>query len=230
MAINKISEAREQVAKVGAMMLQRNLTDLAGGNISMRVGDKIVMSPTLAGSKYFWQLDPEQVLVLDLDGNKIEGDGGISRESPTHIRLLNNFYPAGKAVIHAHPRNILVFCATEQPIPPVLEGVLKFGEIKLAKYANGGTHNEGLAKNIHEALIGQEQLIEKQAAIVLAPWHGVFAVGKNLYSTLDAIDRTENNAYSILMGKTLLSDPDRLDIHRARLEKLATKIITDGGE
>ncbi len=73
MSIEKVYEARELVARVGAMMLSRNLTDLAGGNISMRVGDKIVMSPTLAGSKYFWQLDPEQVLVLDLKGNKIDG-------------------------------------------------------------------------------------------------------------------------------------------------------------
>ena len=223
-------EARTLLAKVGAMMLRRNLTDLAGGNISMRVGDKIVMSPTYAGAKHFWQLEPEQVLVLDLDGNKIEGKGEISRESPTHIKLLQNFYPAGQAVIHAHPRNILVFCATEQPIPPVLEGVLKFGEIKLAKYANGGTHSEKLAENIYEALLGQEKIISKQAAVVMAPWHGVFAVGKDLLLTLDAIDRIENNAYCILMGKKLLSDPDRLDVHRLRLEKAVKETKATDGE
>lgn len=230
MSNEKVYEARKLIAKVGAMMLSRNLTDLAGGNISMRVGDKIVMSPTLAGSKYFWQLDPEQVLVLDLKGNKIDGNGEISRESPTHIRLLNSFYPSGTAVIHAHPRNILVFCATEQTIPPVLEGVLKFGEIKFAKYANGGTHSEKLAENIHEALQGQEELIAKHAAIIMAPWHGVFAVGKDLTLTLDAIDRIENNAYTILMGRSLLSDPDRLDYHRNRLEISAKEILKSGGE
>lgn len=223
-------EARKLVAKVGAMMLKRNLTDLAGGNISMRVEDKIVMSPTYAGTRHFWQIEPEQVLVLDLNGNKIEGNGEISRESPTHIKLLQNFYPAGQAVIHAHPRNILVFCATEQPIPPVLEGVLKFGEIKLAKYANGGTHSEKLAEYVYEALRGQEQLISKQAAVVMAPWHGVFAVGKDLLITLDAVDRIENNAYCILMGKILLSDPDRLDVHRLRLGNAIKETKGNGGE
>lgn len=226
----KLKEARMLVAKVGAMMLKRNLTDLAGGNISMRVGDNIVMSPTLAGTRYFWKIEPEQVLVLDLYGNKIEGNGEISRESPTHLKLLQNFYPVGQAVIHAHPRNILVFCATEQPIPPILESVQKFGEIKFAKYANGGTHSEVLAENIYEALRGQETLISKQAAIVMAPWHGVFAVGKDLLSTLDAVDRIENNAYCILMGKILLTDPDRLNVHRLHLSEAMKGSKDYGGE
>ena len=212
-------EERKLVAKVGAMMLQRNLTDLAGGNISVRVEDKIIMSPTYAGTKHFWQLEPEQVLVLDLKGNKLEGDGEISREIPTHVKLLNTFYPDGKAVIHAHPHNIMVFCATEQPIPPVLESTLKFGEIKLAKYANGGSHSEVLAENIATALKGQERLMTKHAAIVMAPWHGVFGVGTDLCMVLDAIDRIENNAYCILMGKLLLADPDRMDSHREALLK-----------
>jgi L-fuculose-phosphate aldolase len=212
-------EARKLLADVGAMMLQRRLTDLAGGNISMRLEDKIIMSPTYAGTKKFWQLEPEEVLVLDLEGNKIDGDGEISRETPTHIKLLKNFWPDGKAVIHAHPHNILVFCATRQTIPPVLEGTQKFGEIQFAKYANGGSHSEKLAANVVEALRGQEKRIAQQAAVVMAPWHGVFAVGKDLHMVLDAIDRIENNAYCILMGKLLLSDPDRLNSHRAALKR-----------
>lgn len=212
-------EARKLVAQVGAMMLRRNLTDLAGGNISMRMEDKIIMSPTYAGTKRFWQLLPEQVLVLDHEGNKIEGDGEISRETPTHIKLLESFLPEGQAVIHAHPHNILVFCATQQTIPPVLESTQKFGEIQFAKFANGGSHSEQLAENVVEALRGQEDRIAKQAAVVMAPWHGVFAVGKDLHMILDAIDRIENNAYCILMGKLLLTTSDKLDASRKAFVK-----------
>jgi L-fuculose-phosphate aldolase len=226
----QLLEARQLVARVGAIMLQRNLTDLAGGNISMRVEDKVVMSPTLAGTNRFWQLDPEEVLVLDLEGNKLDGDGEISREAPTHLKLLNHFYPGGRAVIHAHPRNVLVFCAARQPIQPVLEGVLKYGEVKLVEYANGGTHSEKLAENVLKGFIGQEKLISNSAAIVLSPWHGVFAVGKNLYSTLDSIDRIENNAYCILMGKLLLSGSDRLEDHRQALIEAVKATKGKGGE
>ncbi len=222
-----LKEARELIAQVGKIMLERNLTDLAGGNISMRVDDKIALSPSYAGTRKFWRLKPEDVLVLDLEGNLLEGDGKISREGPVHLKLLNSFYPEGRAVIHAHPRNIMVFCAARQPIPPVLEYTYKFGEIRLADYARGGIQNKQLAENIYKALCGQEKRIAGQAAAVIAPWHGLFAAGKDLYSVLDAIERIEVNARCILMGKILLNDEDML--YRSRHD-LAKQMESSGGE
>jgi L-fuculose-phosphate aldolase len=221
-----LNEARKLVAQAGSIMLERNLTDLAGGNISVRVDDRIVMSPSYAGTRKFWHLQPEDVLVLDLQGNLMEGAGKVSREAPTHIKLLNSFYPQGKAVIHAHARNIMVFCAAVQPIPPVLEYTYKFGEIKHAEYARGGVHNEKLAENVYNALKGQEERMSNQAAAVMVPWHGLFAIGKDLYSTLDAVERIEVNAYSILMGKMLLSEKGTLDSSRW---ELAQRMKSSGG-
>jgi len=74
-----ISQARETIAQIGAVMFERNLTDLAGGNISMRVEDRVIMSPSYSGARKFWQLKPEDVLVLDLEGNLLSGAGNISR-------------------------------------------------------------------------------------------------------------------------------------------------------
>jgi len=230
MSDSKLWEARRLVAKVGAIMLQRNLTDLAGGNISMRVDDTIVMSPTLAGQNKFWELQPEDVLVLDLRGNKLEGEGGISREGPTHLKLLNHFYPVGKAVIHAHPKNTLVFCATRHCIPPILEGTAKFGEINLIEYANGGIFSEKLAENVLAGLIGQEERIAKQAALVLAPWHGVFAIGTSLPATMDAVERIENNAYCYLMSKLLLARTESLEVHRQALMEAMQAAMGGSGE
>jgi len=220
-------EARELVAQVGKIMLERNLTDLAGGNISMRVDDKIAMSPSYAGTRKFWQLKPEDVLVLDLQGNLLEGEGKISREAPVHLKLLNSFYPQCQAVIHAHPRNIMVFCAARQVIPPVLENTCKFGEINLAEYARGGVHNRQLAENVYKALCGQENRMAGQAAAVMVPWHGLFAAGKDLYSVLDAVERIEVNARCIIMGKVLLNDEDMLSRSR---HDLARQMESSGGE
>lgn len=212
-----IYEARKLIAKVGKIMLDRNLTDLAGGNISVRVGDLIAMSPSYAGTRKFWELEPKDVLVVDLKGTLLEGDGKISRESPTHLKLLNHFYPIGQAVIHAHARNIMVFCAINRTIPPVLEYSYKFGEIKLAEYARGGVHGDQLAENIRLALDGQESRISKQAAAVLVPWHGLFAIGKDLCSTLDAVERIEVNARSIIYACLLDGSMERLDSCRSKL-------------
>jgi L-fuculose-phosphate aldolase len=220
-------QARDLVARVGAIMFERKLTDLAGGNISVRVEDKIAMSPSYSGARKFWRLKPEDVLVLDLEGKLLSGDGKISREAPVHIKLLTSFFPQCQAVIHAHPRNIMVFCAARQVIPPVLENTYKFGEIKLAEYARGGVQSRQLAENVFKALCGQEKRMAGQAAAVMVPWHGLFAAGKDLYAVMDAVDRIETNARCILMGRVLLADEDML--YRSRHD-LARQMEGSDGE
>ncbi len=228
-AKNKIVEARKQICDAGALLFQRELTDLAGGNISLRIDDSILITPSFSGTRKRWQLKPEDILVLDLKGNVVEGKGTISREAPTHLLLLNLFYPNGTAVIHAHARNVLVFCATQTPIPPVLEGTMKFGEIKVIQYANGGAQSTQLAENVAAGLRGQESRMREHAAAVLAPWHGIFVIGRDLDFTLDAVERIDVNARCILMGKLLLSGTDHLDKHRIALTE-AIKRSSGGGE
>ncbi len=220
-------QSRDLIAQIGEIMFKRNLTDLAGGNISVRVDDKIAMSPSYSGARKFWRLKPEDVLVLDLQGNLLSGEGKISREAPVHLKLLNSFYPQCQAVIHAHPRNIMVFCAARQVIPPVLENTYKFGEIKLVEYARGGAHSKQLAENVYQGLCGQEKRMAGQAAAVMVPWHGLFAAGKDLYAVMDAIERIEVNARCIVMGRVLLADQDML--YRSRHD-LAKQMEGSSGE
>ena len=44
------------------MVFERHLTDAAGGNISVRVGDSVCITPRYSGSRRHWQLQPNQVL------------------------------------------------------------------------------------------------------------------------------------------------------------------------
>lgn len=201
-----IKEMRALICEMGALLFQRKLTDIAGGNISARLGDRICMTPTNAGAHCHWCLQPDQILVLDLKGNKLDGEGELSRETVIHLKLLNDFYPDGTAVVHAHPQNTLVFCAAQKPIQPVLEATLKFGEVKVVEYAPGGSNSPQLAANIAAGLQGQEELIRKQAAAVIAPWHGIFALGKDLLATVDAVERIETNARCILYSQLLTLD------------------------
>jgi L-fuculose-phosphate aldolase len=196
-----IAEMRAKVAQFGRMLYERKLFDAAGGNITARVGDLICMSPRYAGSKHQWQLTPDDVLVVDSDRNIVEGNGQISRETKCHFTLHENFGEHGTAVIHAHSRNLLVFAALKRPIPPVLEATQKFGEIPVVEYAPA--HTQNLADNIANAIRGNEARIEKQAAAAIAPWHGLFVMGKDLDAAFDAVERIDNNAYIILMAQTL---------------------------
>jgi ribose 5-phosphate isomerase B len=132
MTAHLISQTRNKIAETGRLVFERHLTDAAGGNISVRVGDSVCITPRYSGSKRHWQLQPNQVLVSDMLGNKLDGDGDVSRESKVHYRLYQEF-PEATAVLHSHARNVMVFVASGQPIQPVLEATLKFDTIPVAQ-------------------------------------------------------------------------------------------------
>lgn len=219
-----VAAMRERVAKIGALLFDRFLTDAGGGNITARVrteaGDVLCMSPRYSGSRHLWRLQPDDVMVIGLDGTIMAGAGSISRESKVHLKLHNEFGAYGSAVIHAHSRNTLVFCALNRPLPPVLEQTRKFGTIPVVSYAPA--HSQDLADNIAAAIRGNEARIERQAAAALAPWHGVFVIGKDLEAAYDAVERIDTNAYILLMGGRFASDPD-FSAERADLEAAVSR-------
>ena len=199
--VDLLSQTRKKIAETGRMVFERHLTDAAGGNISVRVGDQVCITPRYSGSKRHWQLQPHQVLVSNMAGDKLDGDGDISRESKVHYRLYQEF-PDGTAVLHSHPRHVMVFVASGQPIEPILEATLKFGTIPVVdKFAPA--HSEKLADFVAEAMQGKEEAIRKYAAAVMAPWHGLFVVGKDLDAAFDLTERIDTNAYCILMSRLL---------------------------
>ena len=210
-----ISQARRKVAETGKMVFERHLTDAAGGNISVRVGDLIYITPRYSGSKRHWQLAPNQVLVTELSGNKLDGEGDVSRESKVHYRLYQEF-PEAMAVLHSHARNVMPFVAAGQPIEPVLEATLKFGIIPVTGYAPA--HSENLADEIVGLMRGKEEAIRKYATAVIAPWHGLFVVGKDLEAAFDLTERIDTNAYCILMSRLIAeSGPVNAQSIRMRL-------------
>ena len=201
----EVRAGRALVARIGRFLFDRHLTDAGGGNISLRVGDVFCMSPTLAGQVKQWQLEAEDVLVVSGDGEILCGDGGLTRESAVHFGLHRNFSDYGSAVIHAHPRNLLVFACANRTMPPVMEATRKFGVTPVIDYAPA--HSPKLGQRIVATMRGREAMIAKHAAGALAPWHGLFLMGKDLNAALDAVERLDTNAYMILMARQLGASP-----------------------
>jgi ribose 5-phosphate isomerase B len=198
-----LQQARLKIAETGRLVFERHLTDAAGGNISMRVGDRVCITPRYSGSKRHWHLTPDQVLVSDLNGLKLEGEGEISREAKVHYRLYQQF-PDATSVLHSHARNVMAFVAAGQPIEPVLEATLKFGTVPVAEFAPA--HSERLAEAIAAGLAGKDDQVRKYAAAVIAPWHGLFVVGRDIDAAFDLTERIDTNAYCILMGAPLAAN------------------------
>ena len=223
-AVDALQAGREQVAHIGRILFDRHLTDAGGGNISLRVGDVFCMSPTLAGQNKQWQLQPEDVLVVDGQGEILCGDGGLTRESVVHFGLHANYSDHGTAVIHAHPRNLMVFACANMPMPPIMEATRKFGTTPVIDYAPA--HSPKLGERIVATMRGREAMIAKHAAGTIAPWHGLFLIGKNLPAALDAVERLDTNAYVIMMSRQLDASP-LLQAESADMEA-AIKNFSDG--
>jgi len=95
----------------------------------------------------------------------------------------------------------MVFVSAGQPIEPVLEATLKFGTIPVTKFAPA--HSEKLADEIVDLIRGKDEYIRQYAAAVIAPWHGLFVVGKDIDAAFDLTERIDTNAYCILMSRLL---------------------------
>lgn len=193
-------DQREHLARIARLVFARRLTDSSGGNISVRMRDRVYMSPAHAGSRQQWQIEASDVVVLDLDGNLIDGPDRRTRESRIHFGIYNAFERAG-AVIHSQAGYLMTFVAAARPIPPLLEHTKKFGIIGLTQPAKA--HSTELASNVISALQPQEEELAKHAIATLIPQHGIVVVGRDLDDAFDTLERIETNAQAILLGKLL---------------------------
>jgi L-fuculose-phosphate aldolase len=119
------------------------------GNVSMRVDDQIVVTPT---GGVFEAMKAEQMAVVTRDGEHVDGPLAPTSELGLHL-LLYDRMNAG-AVVHTHaPYATALSCVVDE-VPAVHYSMLMFGgSLKVAPYATFGT--EELARNVEAALEGR---------------------------------------------------------------------------
>jgi len=190
----------EFVAEIGRRMAARWSANAAGGNISLRTGDQIYISPRFADYKWGWQLEPEQIVSGPINDDTLLSHPNFSREGKAHLAIYRAF-PEAKAIIHAHPFYVMPFCAAGKSLPPVLDATAIYGPVENVPYAP--PNSQQLADNIVAGLRGKEQLMADFAAPVLMPKHGVMIAGKDLYAALETLIKIDMNAWCILAQKML---------------------------
>jgi len=160
-------QARAALVRYGQKMVADRLVVGSAGNISVRMGDRIVMTPT--GINYD-QVTAESVNVLDLDGAILAGTGQRSSEWPMH-RKIYDLTPAS-AVVHTHSVFSVAVGTVCDEIPAVHYSVLRLGgpTVRVAPYTTFGS--DGLAANVAAAL-------EDRFAALLQN-HGMIAYGSSL--------------------------------------------------
>lgn len=192
----------EMVVYAAKFMFDRFLTDAAGGNISLREGDTVYFSPTLAGTNYHWDIGAEDVVsgsVNDLDALLVHPR--FTREGLSHVAIYKAF-PYVQSILHAHPKYLMPFIANSTPIPPVLTASHYFGTLQYHKEAS--PYSQEQADDIVRIMKTQEDIIKRKAAAVLMPKHGVIlASASDMMVSLDCLERINNNAFAVLASKLI---------------------------
>ncbi len=196
---------RKQLAKVGKFMVEKKLTNNAGGNISMKVDDDeffnyYVLSPKQAGQLKYWNLNPEDIMVLKrnkqtLEYEKIDGNGEFTRETNMHLNVFEQC-PNIKSIIHAHPYQSMGYVTFEDEVPLVCENVMKLKQVPVLQFAPATTQE--LADVVKQHFIDNERFKSYDALAFGLRGHGL-VVGSNgdLDVTLDYLERLEYNSKAI---------------------------------
>jgi L-fuculose-phosphate aldolase len=167
-----MEKERKEVAEYGRKMSSSGLSKGTSGNISIYDPQSGYMAISPSGLGYF-ETEPEDVVVMDLKGNIIDGSRKPSSEHALHtIMYLNR--PDARAVVHTHS----TFCTTLACLAISLKAVhyviggAGVAEVPCAEYATFGTKQ--LSENVQKALAGN-----KSKAVLLAN-HGLVTSGPSL--------------------------------------------------
>lgn len=181
------------MTKISKLMFDRKLTNAAGGNISLKISDDhIIMTPSLMAEEYFCDLTPEQILITDHDGNLIEGEGKVTRESNMHLGIYKKL-PLASCVLHAHPKELMVYISLADELPSLTESTDKYGEVRVLPYAKSCSID--LANIAVNYLKERNDELKNHGLITLLRKHGVLIVNRDLYKAFNDLERIEYNAY-----------------------------------
>src|SRR4026209_2540429 len=186
------AETREQLLWVAQEMLRSNLVQGTAGNCAARLPDgNAVLTPS---SLDYLEMELDDLVVCDLDGNVLEGERGPTTEKALHLSALKLHDDVG-ATMHCHAKFATMFALTRKAIPAVIEefDVFVGGDVDVAEYKTTGT--EELAVEIASH-------VGKKAAVLMAN-HGLFAVGKNPKDVLHIAALIERTAEIIWGARAL---------------------------
>lgn len=182
----QLAAARALVARVAGYLFDRRLTELQGGNMSARVGDAVVVTPTLASERNGWRLIAEDTVVHALDGSVIGGDPArISRENRLHLRLYRA-YPELGSVFHLHHVEVLAAAASGRWAPGVVHATADPYGAPLVLLEPGLDAQTEPHDGRVEQLLG---LVPRaDGAISVSPTHGIISVARDVPTNVRAAE------------------------------------------
>ncbi len=209
-----LKELREQVCEGNRLLPKAGLVAWTSGNVSGRDPDTgyVVIKPS--GVRYD-RLTPENMVIVDLEGNVVDGALKPSVDAVTHLYVYRH-RPDVNGIVHTHSTFATAFAAVGEPIPVYLTAIAdEFGgAIPVGAYAKIG--GEEIGREIVRSIGGSCAILMKN--------HGVFTIGPTVEAAVKAAVMTEDVARTVYYALQL-GQPDELPpeevarAHRRYVEK-----------
>ncbi len=209
MSLMSENTARDAIAKQGQMLRDAGLTPGSSGNISVRLEDGILITPT---NSRLGELDPANIAKVGFDGRHLSGSPP-SKEAFLHLKMLGTRL-SDTAVVHLHStHSVAVSCLSDvdpkNVLPPLTAYyVIRVGALPLVPYFAPG--DKGLADAV-------EKFSAEHRAVLLSN-HGPVASGVDLDSAINTIEEIEETAKLHLLLRNqkvrLLSDAEMEDLNQ----------------
>lgn len=164
-------EIREKVITYAKKLQAERLVYSTAGNISVRVpGEPNLVACTPASSQYDL-LEPEDIAIVDLDGNLVDGRKSPTSEVQMHTMILKNRPEVG-SVVHTHGKAVMTFANLGWTLPTILTGLCEAagGPVSTTPYSQPETD---------QMYTYTKANLENRGATFLE-FHGLLAIGSDL--------------------------------------------------
>jgi L-ribulose-5-phosphate 4-epimerase len=212
-----LEDLRELISELHQELPKNELVRWTGGNVSARdlSTGYVVIKPS--GVRYE-VLQPEHMVVVDLQGNIIEGNLKPSSDTASHLYIYRSRPDVG-GIVHTHSPYATAFAAVGQSIPVVLTAMAdEFGgPIPLGGFALIG--NEDIGKVVVESIGTSRAVLLKN--------HGVFTVGEDAEAAVKAAVMVEDVAKTVWLAKQI-GQPEELS--ESDIEKLHDRYMNVYGQ
>ncbi len=202
-----VQETKELVAESCRILGKLNLTKEATGHVSARVpdSDKVLIRARGSEEEGVRFTTSHEIITVDLDGNKLDGDEGLARPQEVFIHTwIYKTRPDVNSVVHIHPPTVVLFTICNKPLLP-LYGAYDPSGLRL--------YTDGIAKYPRSILISNDERGKEFAAAIgdkrvcLMRGHGITAVGSSVPdATVTAIKL--NQLAEMNYQATLLGNPE----------------------
>jgi L-ribulose-5-phosphate 4-epimerase len=209
-----LEKLKTELVELHLELPRHELVVWTSGNVSARDPETglVVIKPS--GIRYE-ELRPEQMVVVDLQGQVVEGDLKPSSDTASHLYIYRHRPDVG-GVVHTHSPYATAFAAVGRPIPVVLTAIAdEFGgPIPCGGFALIG--GEAIGKVVIDSIGNSPAVLLKN--------HGVFTIGKTAEAAVKAAVMTEDNARTVWLALQLGTPGEIPTEEVAKLHHRYTKV------